>query len=286
MSPAPANRATVALTASSGARKSPISTIWPARGSGSNSGRPAARSRCSSSCASRVSADAAADRRDAAAEQRQPLAAAHQQARQRQRQEQLGAVALRPAGARCRPSCNPSRPSRRATARRSAPPPIRSRARKRCDLGAVAPVDAGGGVARRGIGGTARTSRPGRPGGGRGRPAPPSRRPAPPRPAAAAGAAACSAGRSAPGAAARRARARLTAQRQSPQRRHHPSMTCATVTPSARRGEAERHAVAQHRRRQRQHVIDRRRIAAVDQRAGAEASISAWLARGPGPQAT
>jgi hypothetical protein len=50
--------------------------------------------------------------------------------------------------------------------------------------------------------------------------------------------------------------------------------------------EGQRHAVLQHRFGQRHDVVDRGREAAVEQRAGAGASISACEARGPGPQAT
>ena len=52
-------------------------------------------------------------------------------------------------------------------------------------------------------------------------------------------------------------------------------------------GEGQRHAMAQHRRRQRHaHRRSRARSGRRAARARGTASISAWLARGPGPQAT
>jgi hypothetical protein len=52
------------------------------------------------------------------------------------------------------------------------------------------------------------------------------------------------------------------------------------------RREVERHAVAQDRLGQCHHVVDRRARRPSSTARARAASISAWLARGPGPQAT
>ncbi len=241
LSPAPANRATAALIASSGARKSPIRTSCPARGSGSKAGRPCGCGGLARRALDQLhqpgQRDPAGHRRDPAAEQGQPLAAAHQEARQRD-EDQFGAVAFgRPLARRrySRPRCSPSTPRRRATATRSAPPPIRSRGHKAAAIWRFCanrcarphrPADTGG-IARR--------SRPGRRGAGRARPAPRSGRPVRRRP----GAAAAPPQSAPPGRAAAPARpgaatARSLRDRRSPQRHRHLIDHLGDVTPSAR----------------------------------------------------
>ncbi len=141
--PAPAKRASAALTASSGDRKSPIRTNWPARGSGSKAGRLPALGPLADQLDDPRQGDPSADWRHAASEQRQPLAAAHQQARQCHEQ-QFGAIALgRPIGAGNIPSRAVVHRSRRVT-----PQPYALRSFpfgftdvEALGLGALAPID-------------------------------------------------------------------------------------------------------------------------------------------------
>ncbi len=63
-------------------------------------------------------------------------------------------------------------------------------------------------------------------------------------------------------------------------------MTSRTVMPSARAAKVSAMRCCSTGSASAMHVVDRRREAAVIERAGAGDSVSAWLARGPGPQAT
>ena len=153
-SPAPANCATAALNALERRQKIADQHQLPGARQRLESRQSAfgvaSPGRRSISCDQPAQRDAAGHRRDAAAEQRQPLAAAHQQARQRH-QDQFGPVALG------RPVAAGDIPGRAVIHRggRIAPQPYALRRLpfgfadiEALRLGAFAPVDAGGGVAR------------------------------------------------------------------------------------------------------------------------------------------
>ena len=120
-------------------------------------------------------------------------------------------------------------------------------------------------------GGTARSCRPGRPGAGHARPARPSPPPVRRRPAAAAGARRAPRPRRASAAACVGA-ARQVARPAGRSRRPAPRLGAG--------GEVQRHAVAQHRTRQRHHVVDAGRQPAVEQRPRPRSPASA-----PAPRA-
>ena len=151
LSPAAAKRVISALTASSGARKSPIRTSWPARGKGSKAGRLSPPWGLAADQLDHPrQRNAPVHRRDAAAEQGQALAAADEEARQRDEQ-QLGTIAFR------RPF-RAGEVMRRAVVHRGggvAPQPDTLRGFplgfadiEPLRLGALAPIDAGCRIAR------------------------------------------------------------------------------------------------------------------------------------------